>query len=543
MLAVLLQKSSQDLTVNPQDVSAFYLSQIYLLSVSENGTSTPLPFKVTDPSTSPASSSVRTSALWSLSLVISLTCTVIATLLRQWARRYLHITQEPRGKRDRARLRELVAHGVEIEQLQRISSVLPGLFHLSVFLFLSGLIHSSHDSAVNLVILLIAFICIGLYCFASVIPLTSFGKIVIFHTPLSSFAWFSWSRTVSLAYKLLYNSSIRLPFIADDRRRHLWNLARAHLDWTLRDTVVNVKERVRKHSSSLDISVVSQVFDSLEGDEDMEQFLSTIPGFYHSVDRGSTLIERLSGEIFPPAIASFMDHSLSLTETKKQQRIRICLRAMEADTTLLQCTFGKILQNPGSDIFSSIDFVGLALEHLRGDDPDPWLKDFAQCIVAIAFSRVQLQDDTWTDVAGRYLQPDHAQYRWETHNFRLCNLIYLTEHLKASRLETSDQFDSGGYWYNALVEASQLEIKEIAPELRDIFLHLWDDLNKVAHAANRQQKRQNASLVCRLLTGVETQFRALDKPKPNLYIESAPSVPVSSQSAYEDLVVPIPLYE
>ncbi|KAN0127591.1 hypothetical protein V8E53_014569, partial [Lactarius tabidus] len=179
MLAVLLGRSYQDLTLNPQDVSAFYLSQIYQLSASQNGASTPLPFKISDPFTfSPTSSSVRTSALWSLSLVISLSCTVIATLLRQWARRYLHITQEPRGTRNRARIRELVAHGVEMEQLQRISSALPGLFHLSVFLFLSGLIHSSYNSAVNFVILLIAFICIGLYCLASVmpmIPLSSFG--------------------------------------------------------------------------------------------------------------------------------------------------------------------------------------------------------------------------------------------------------------------------------------------------------------------------------------------------------------------------------
>ncbi len=160
-------------------------------------------------------------ALWSLSLVISLACTVIATLLRRWARQYLNITQEPRGPSNRARVRELVAQGVEREQLQRISSVLPGLFHLSVLLFLSGLVHSSNNSAVDLVILLIAFICIGLYCFASVIPLSPFGNIS--YTPLSSLAWFSWSRIVWLTYKLLYNSSIRVPFIGYRTQHHLWD--------------------------------------------------------------------------------------------------------------------------------------------------------------------------------------------------------------------------------------------------------------------------------------------------------------------------------
>ena len=251
MLSILLRKSYQDLRLNPQDVSAFYLSQIYQLSAGPNGTSLPLPFKVSDPSTfSPAPSSVRASVVWSLSLVISLTCTVIATLLRQWARRYLYITQDPRGPRNRARIRELVAQGVEMEQLQRLSSVLPGLFHISVFLFLSGLVHSSNNSVVNLAILLVAFICVGLYCFATVVPLSPFGKIS--STPLSSFAWFSWSRIVWLTYKLLYNSSIRLPFIGNHTRHHLWELARAHLSWTFRDMVVNMRDLAHKCSVDTD---------------------------------------------------------------------------------------------------------------------------------------------------------------------------------------------------------------------------------------------------------------------------------------------------
>ncbi|KAI9465056.1 hypothetical protein BJY52DRAFT_761636 [Lactarius psammicola] len=253
MVAILLGRSYQDLRLNPQDVSAFYLSQIYQLSAGLNGTSTPLPFKVSDPSTfSPAPSSVRASALWSLSLVISLACTVIATLLRQWTRRYLHITQEPRGPRNRARIRELVARGIEMEQLQR------------------------------------------LYCFASVIPLSLFGDIS--YTPLSSFVWFSWSRIVWLTHKLLYNASIRLSFIGHRTQHHFWELARARLSWTLRATAVDMDDLAHKRSSSLDTSMVSRVFDSLDGHEDMEQFLSAIPGFYHSseVKRDVSVLEGLN---------------------------------------------------------------------------------------------------------------------------------------------------------------------------------------------------------------------------------------------------------
>ncbi|KAH9038194.1 hypothetical protein EDB85DRAFT_526502 [Lactarius pseudohatsudake] len=504
MVTILLGRSYQDLRLKSQDVSAFYLSQIYQLSAGQNGTSTPLPFKVSDPSTfSPASSSVRSSALWTLSLVISLACTVIATLLRQWARRYLHITQEPRGSRNRARIRELIVQGVEREQLQRMSSVLPGLFHLSVFLFLSGLVHSSNNNAVDLVILSITFICVGLYCFASIIPLSP----LISYTPLTSFSWFSWSRIVSLTYELLYDSSIRLPFVRYHTQRHLWELARAHLSWTLRDTAVDMDKLARKHSSSLDTSVVSRVFDSLDGHEDLEQFLSAIPGFYNSseVKKDVSVLERLNDKILAPAITSFMDRSLSsnlLTKPKKQQRITICLQAMNADPLLLQCTFSRSLQSLNSDIFECIDFVRLALEYLHRDDSDPWVKDYAQCIVAVAINRVHLDDGAWIDIAWRYLGPDHAKYRWEGHNLRLCNLMYLTQQLKGSQLENSDQFEQGGIWRNVLAEALKFEIMNTVDDLQNEFCRLLNELDSMA-LGRSQITRSNARLV---LSSICTTF-------------------------------------
>ncbi|KAH9011652.1 hypothetical protein EDB85DRAFT_1101812 [Lactarius pseudohatsudake] len=509
MVAILLRGSYQDLRLNSQEVSAFYLSQIYQLSAGQN---TPLPFRVPDPSTfSPTPSSVRSSALWSLSLVISLACMVIATLLRQWARQYLHITQELCGPRNRARVRELIVRGVEMEQLRRMSSVLPGLFHLSVLLFLSGLIHSSNNSGVDLAILLIALICIALYCFASVISLSPFGN--IFYTPLSSFAWFSWSRVVWLTSTLLYKFSIRLPFIGYRTQLHFWELSRAYLSWTLRDTVVSMEDLARKRSSSLDPSVVSRVFDSLDAHEDLEQFLSTIPGFYDSseVKKDVSVLERLNDKTLAPAIVSFMDHSLSsnlLTGPKKQQRITICLQAMNADPLLLQCTFRQTLRTLNSDIFKCIDFVRLALEHLHSDDPDPWVKDYAQCVVAVAMNRVHLDDGAWIDIAWRYLKPHHTQYRWEAHNLRLCNFIYLARQLVDSRLQNSDQFEHGRDWHVALVEARKLvDVRGTARELRLEFGSLWHQLVDAAETEHLSLvTRRNAYTVLSILSTVYTDI-------------------------------------
>ena len=531
MIAILLGKSYQDLRLNSQDVSAFYLSQIYHLSAGLNGTAFALPFQVSDPSTfSPASSSIWTGALWSLSLVISLACTVIATLLRQWARQYLHITQEPRGPRNRARIRELVAQGVEKEQLQRISLALPGLFHLSVFLFLSGLAVSSHPSAVNLVIRLITFICIGLYSFASIISIPPFG--IISYTPLSSFARFFWLRIVWLTYVLLYNSSLMLPFIRYRTRHRLWKSAHRHLNKTLRDTMLNVEALARKLTSSLDSSVVSRLFDSLDGHEEMEQFLLAIPGFYDSseVKNDNSAIEELNDKILAPAIASFVDRSLAsniLPPSKKQQRMIFSILAMKADPLLLQSTLRQILRTLNSDIFRRADFVRFSLGQLLMKDSDPWIKDYAQCVVAVGINRMRLDDKPWVEIVRRYLKPEHAKYRWDGHNLRLCNLIYLTQHLKKSRLENSDQFESGRIWHNTLVEARKFDAGDTAPELRYEFRILWDELLGVARDwSGSETKRQNAQRILFVLYPVNTLLPSFDGPKGPSEREQITTLPV-----------------
>ncbi|KAF8495930.1 hypothetical protein F5888DRAFT_1598874, partial [Russula emetica] len=79
-------------------------------------------------------------SLWFLSLVISLTCALLALSTQQWARRYLRVTQ-PEGctPEKRARMRALFANGLDILPHDWVVEGLPTLLHLSVFLFFAGL--------------------------------------------------------------------------------------------------------------------------------------------------------------------------------------------------------------------------------------------------------------------------------------------------------------------------------------------------------------------------------------------------------------------
>src|ERR1700677_4043776 len=105
--------SIQDIQANPQDTSNFYLASIHQALTESNPPNPSLPS--TPPTFSPPTYGIWVNSLWFMSLVISMTCAVLANLLQQWARKYIKVTQprstasEPR----RARYRAFYAEGVE----------------------------------------------------------------------------------------------------------------------------------------------------------------------------------------------------------------------------------------------------------------------------------------------------------------------------------------------------------------------------------------------------------------------------------------------
>jgi hypothetical protein len=111
VLRVLL-KVLLDLQQNPQDAPNFYLAKMYQATINPN-----TPNISSSPPASPPRSLHQTmqwvNALWFLSLVISITCALLATLLQQWARRYLKVTQLRYSPHKRARIRAFFGDGVD----------------------------------------------------------------------------------------------------------------------------------------------------------------------------------------------------------------------------------------------------------------------------------------------------------------------------------------------------------------------------------------------------------------------------------------------
>ncbi|KAN0140928.1 hypothetical protein V8E53_001372 [Lactarius tabidus] len=498
-VAQFLVGSLQNLQPNSQDTSAFYLSQIYRLTPGSNVSSILIP---SDPvAFVPPSSAIWVNTLWSLSLVISLSCALLATLLQQWTRRYLRITQTGYDPQKRARIRELMLLGLKrLIRLRWMVELLPTLLHISVFLFLIGFV--IYLSTFNHLVAKVAGACAGasalLYLFVSLVPIIFRNS--PYYTPLTRLIWVFSMSFMSLVLGIRYFATL-----CCSGPEVVWGIResfRSYYRRIPRDMTEEV-ETLANTSSYLDTFILLRTFNSLDGDHDMAQFLSSVPGFYTS-PRAKTdgpTFELLNSEQLPHSIVPFMDHVLSshqLDDTIKRKQIKNCLEAITADSSLLQCTFRQaLLTSPDSNIFKCAEFVSLA--HSQFKNADPWVKGFAQCIVAIAVNHVHDYDRDWTDIIERYLGMEVNQQL--TNSIRLRNLTHLTRHLKGSQLKYSDQFRPGGLWNNALNEAQKLDVGDIAPEHRNEFCALWNELVDVVQDQEQAPPtRLNAirilSLIC-----------------------------------------------
>ncbi|KAH9007407.1 hypothetical protein EDB83DRAFT_2236509, partial [Lactarius deliciosus] len=88
----------------------------------------------------PPGSVVFINSVWSLSLVLSLMCALLATFLQQWARRYLHAVRQNHPPHVHAHVREYFARGARKFYIFGLVDALPFLLLVSVHLFFAGLV-------------------------------------------------------------------------------------------------------------------------------------------------------------------------------------------------------------------------------------------------------------------------------------------------------------------------------------------------------------------------------------------------------------------
>ncbi|TDL17304.1 hypothetical protein BD410DRAFT_730162, partial [Rickenella mellea] len=87
---------------------------------------------------------VAVNVFWFLSLAFSLTCALAAVLVRQWARQYLRFPRSFSSTSERARARQYLFENMQWWRMDVIVDVIPALLHVSLLLFLIGILLFLH---------------------------------------------------------------------------------------------------------------------------------------------------------------------------------------------------------------------------------------------------------------------------------------------------------------------------------------------------------------------------------------------------------------
>ena len=488
-VASLISVSIQDIQQNPQDTSNFYLANIYQVLAEPNQSNISISLPTSPPPFSPPTFAVWVNSLWFLSLAISITCALLATLLQQWARRYLKVTQTRSSLHKRARIRSFFAEGVKKSLLPLTVEALPTLIHVSLALFFAGLVVFLWN--VNLTIFKVVLswisICTALYgCFTLVpvfrhdspyySPLTSLARLVIF--------------VIGFVFMLLYSCFlisfyvISLCFGCHGSIRIFGRI----FGW-LKDVLVAVgmspEATALKSSSKFDTRALMWTFDSLDEDHELDRFFSGMPGFHNSGVLKQPLhdLDDQQKLSLLEAMIRLLDRTFSsnlLSDQVKRHRADICSNAIELVDT--PKSFSELVRRLVSeDVYGPVqsaeivDFVR-RWGH-RKLDRNSQYSALDQAIFSIVVARVQRHDDSWFILASNELGiPETVLREYAGHgdNLSFAILIYVTR-------QQFTHIRNPSWLSKAISEvlraaSKNFNAEDTSPELQHEFCALWNEI-------------------------------------------------------------------
>ncbi|VDC02280.1 unnamed protein product [Peniophora sp. CBMAI 1063] len=151
------------------------LRQLVALTLT-NGTST-AELLVTQraDSLSTSDTDVYINILWFLSLIVSISCALLAVMMQQWARQYAQDVQRGGTPSARGPLQSLLSTGIEKFRMENAIDMIMALVHISVALFFAGLILQLKSLSVGVLGAVangcISFVALS-YVVLSILPLT-----------------------------------------------------------------------------------------------------------------------------------------------------------------------------------------------------------------------------------------------------------------------------------------------------------------------------------------------------------------------------------
>jgi Family of unknown function (DUF6535) len=423
--------------------------------------------------------------------VISLTCALLTTLLQQWARRYLTITQPPRcSPHKRARIRAFFASGIDKLHLPWAVEVLPTLLHVSLFLFFSGLLvflFNINHTVFSFVAWWVG-VSGGMYGCITLIPI--FRHDSPYYAPLSLTAWFVYTgvsygvfvvlTVITFSFQRYSTTWDRFSTLAIDYRERL-----------LDGIVKTAQKTTSRLSSEIDHRVLEWTFDAADEDHELEQFFEGIPSFCRSnvVNEPKQVFSKLNGWRLAMALADFLDRTWSsslLSETVKERRLMVCMQAADAldpSFPTLDFLIGAHLRAHKWGMFG-VSLQSVQLGHSmrsRCCSSKSNIGLFAQGIVAGIIATVPERDDRWKALVMDQLRISEGvlqYYLAHGDSVLLANWIHITRQFLRPSLDRESM-----YHVLKLIQpiVSKFDIENTLPGLQHDFCSIWNEIAQKAH--------------------------------------------------------------
>ena len=213
----------------------------------------------------PNPSDVRVNVFWFMSLIFSLFAALLATLVQQWVRDYMHVFQRYSNPLKSARLRQYLYEGAEGWYMPMVAESVPGLVHVSLFLFFIGLGDSllSINTTVGVTTIVLITICGFLYVFSTFAPVLNPQS--PFKNPFSGLIWYL-KQKVHPRHYLDRTSGGSLKAVSSNVSEGQMQLAMEENDGR--------KDR--------DVRAIRWLIDNRTEDDEMESFALAIPGCFTS---------------------------------------------------------------------------------------------------------------------------------------------------------------------------------------------------------------------------------------------------------------------
>jgi Family of unknown function (DUF6535) len=473
-----------DLKPNSQDTSAFHLNNIQQLLADPNISRASIPSQ--PPPFSPPLSAIWVNALLFLSLVTSLTCALLATLLQQWARRYLSFTQQQGySPHKRARIRAFFSHGVDKFHVSWVVEALPALLHLSLCLLLASLLvwlFNLNIPVFRAVVWMVALSAIA-YMWITFLPIFQHNS--PYYAPLSSTLWSLYTGIPYAVFKVLsfpvFGTSIR------------FNSLKKYYHERLSDGIRKTAEKTAwQMASEIDVRILESTLNGLK-DGARARFFEAIPGFFDSDQvRVKDLEEHLHDfqTKFRRELHGFLDSTFSsnlVSESVKSDQLIVCLNATHAvlDSDGVSQVLYDVLNERWRELPQTVEMA----HSLRrwSNITDGKFAPFVRRIVTQIITGVRERDDRWISLAkAEFDVPDHVLRDNIDHGDSV--LLSLLTHI------TREAFRFGSWTPFTLSSLTQFDIRNTLPELQHEFCTLW---NRIVQEALRGGPDSTATEILR----------------------------------------------